>query len=188
MEAQINNWQYKDQHVDSTIDESQFTSSARVVIYSSAVDPSTQRESEFFPIGVVQAWSWAEQRQIEQIFEIGSEINYLIPGRTMGQISISRILLFGKDIVNTLHRTSMAEPTNTTWIKSLKDITTPFNLVFAAFGNSSGTTSASTNYSRLFRRCWITSRSEQVNAQGIIIAEQASILYQDIPNVTFKTA
>ena len=186
MEAQINNWQYSDQHVDSTIDDSKFASSARVVIYSSITDPTSQAETEFFPIGVVQAWSWAEQRQVEQIFEIGSEIAYLVPGRTMGQISISRILLYGMDITNTLCQTAGASVTDTNWIRSLKDIVIPFNLVFTAFGNSAGTLDAKQNYSRMFRSCWITSRSEQVNSQGIIIAEQASIIYQDIPNVTFN--
>jgi hypothetical protein len=117
------------------------------------------------------------------IFEIGSEIPYLVPGRTTGQLSLSRMLLYGVDLTNVLYGKD-AVTDATKWIRSLKDISTPFHLLFTAFSNKSTDDNKNlVQYSRVFRNCWIQARSESLNAGQVIIAEQVNIMYQDIPSV-----
>lgn len=179
----LNAWDYKDKHINSGISENQFMSSARCIVYAAPNYDGTDADNfgTFAPIGVIQGYNWSEQRQIDMIFELGSEIPYLIPGRTSGQISISRMLLYGRDLVNTLNGVEDVDPNS--WIRTLKDITKPINLLFATFSNTNTADEQQLVYSRLFRCCWITSRSESIAAGQTLIAENCSIMYQDIPKI-----
>lgn len=185
----INNWNYKNNHIDSNVNQNTFMSASKCIIYAAPNTGGTDSDSlgTFAPVGVLQGYNWQESRQIEQIFEIGSEVPFLIPGRTTGQISLSRMLLFGVDLTNVLCGTDAATDPNL-WIKTLKDISNPFNLMFAAFGNANSSTSTQTTYSRVFRNCWIQARSEAVTASQIIIAENVNVMYQDIPAVTITSS
>jgi hypothetical protein len=184
----LNSWDYKDKHIDSSINENQFMSSARCIIYAAPNYGGTEEDDfgAFSPIGVIQGYNWSEQRQIDLIFELGSDIPYLIPGRTTGHISISRMLLYGRDLINVLNGTDSGDPT--TWIKSLKDITKPINLLFATFANTNSADSQQLIYSRLFRGCWTNARNESLAAGQTLIAENCSIMYQDIPEIEITAA
>ena len=179
----LNAWDYKNKNIDSSINENQFMTAARCIIYASPNLGGTQQNNfgQFRPIGVIQGYSWSEQRQIDMIFELGSEVPYLVPGRTTGQLSVSRMLLYGKDLINTIHGADEVDPS--TWIKSLKDISKPMNLLFATFTNTNSADTQQLVYSRLFRGCWITSRNESMAAGQTLIAENCSIMYQDIPEI-----
>ena len=126
----ISTWANRDRHVDATIDPtgSEFINSARVLIYARP----TNAPASVTPraIGVVQGWSFAEQRQIDELFEIGSDVKYVIPGRTNGQINIQRALISGADLANVLHQSTAG-----TIIRSLKDIAEPVDLIFVAYEN-----------------------------------------------------
>jgi len=190
--AIVNNWDYKDRHIDENIKPSEFLSGARVIIYSAVRDVapgpggiSLPTGREFKPIGVIQNYSFSEQRQIEQIFELGSERMYQIPGRTMGRIQLSRILISGRDLTNVLHG---GADTDSGVIRSLKDANVPFDMVFCAFKNTSGTTQPTSQFSRQFVNCWVESRSESVAAQSVIVAENCSVTYENISNVKFDSS
>lgn len=190
MAVGINSWDYSNKHVDQSISENQFMSSSRCIIYAQADEGGTDASvpGAFRPIGILQGYSWSEQRQIDMIFELGSEKPFMIPGRTTGQISLSRMLLYGKDVVNTLYGSS-ASPDPTKWIKSLKDITKPVNLLFATFANvNDQNEGGQVVYSRLFEGCWITARGENIAAGQTLIAENCSIMYQQISNVDIAVA
>jgi hypothetical protein len=176
-------WDYKDKHIDSKINENQFMSSARCIIYAAPNygDTTADNFGTFSPIGVIQGYNWSEQRQIDLIFELGSDIPYLIPGRTTGQISISRMLLYGRDLINTLYGTDVSD--SDTWIKSIKDITKPINMLFATFSNTNSADTQQLVYSRLFRACWVNARNESIAAGQTLIAENCNIMYQDIPEI-----
>lgn len=186
-QIELNNWAYKEKHIDSGVNQDSFMSAAKAIVYAAPSVGGTDNSDlgTFAPIGVLQGYNWAEQRQIEMIFEIGSEVPYLIPGRTTGQISLSRMLIYGVDLTNVLCGTDQSTDPGQ-WIKSLKDISKPFNLMFASFGNTNSATKITPVYSRVFRNCWIQARNESVTAGQIIIAENCNIMYQDIPNVTIN--
>ena len=188
---------FRNKHVDTNLDSREFLSSYRTVIYSKVADNDSVNSmeaitytSKFRAIGVVTAWNWSESRNVDRVFELGSDIPYLIPGYTMGQLSLNRVMLNGSDVVNALYngeQESSTKGANTDGINknvtSIKDITTPLDILFVAFPtNSAGTT----KYSKVFKNCQISSRSESVNAGQVIIAEGVQIEYETIVGLTLS--
>jgi len=55
------------------------------------------------PIGVVQNVNLSHNRTFNRIFEIGSERSYFISGRTIGQLSLARILYHGPSLLRMLY-------------------------------------------------------------------------------------
>ena len=176
-------WEYHDSHLTNLTDKN-FLSSARCIIYArpSRVADSGS-DAVFSKIGVIQGYSWSEQKQLEMIFELGSDIPYLIPGRTTGQISVSRVLIAGADLTNIFY--SAAEDVRdgamqmSGWKRSLRDVTIPMDLLITYYDQASAAV-----YTRLFSTCWIQSRSESLSAGQIIVAENVSIMYQHVANYT----
>lgn len=202
-------WKWQDANV-MNYDRTAFLSASRCVIYAQKVTSSRSgiaslNTNTFHPIGLVQSYNFNEQRQVDMIFELGSEIPFLVPGRTTGSISLSRMMIYGRDLINvlynpTLNRTVQLDSSDTpntglnsnssNFYRSLKDIKEPLNLMFAMFPMDTTTMSrtikASSNnkfYSRVFRNCWITARGESLAAGQTVIGEQVSIMYEDVSRV-----
>lgn len=175
----VSNWDFSNKHLDSSITKDNFMSSARSIMYAAPYQSGANGTASFHRIGVVQNYTWNEDRQVEMIFELGSEVPYLIPGRTVGQISLSRILIFGKDIVNVLYYGGNV-PDGAKYIRSLKEVNKPMDLMFATYDNSAN----QKVYSRVFTGAWIGSRSESISAGQILMAENVSIRYEDVISVT----
>lgn len=172
-------WDFSNKHLDSAVGKDQFISASKAIIYAAPYSSGGGTEN-FHRVGAVQGYSWGEQRQVEMIFELGSDLPYLVPGRTVGNISLSRILIFGKDMVNVIYYEGATSGVDG-WIRSLKQISKPVNLMFAAYDNSNN----SQVYSRVFTGCWISSRSESINAGQILVAENVAISYEDCIGATF---
>lgn len=180
----VSNWDFSNKHIDSSIGKDNFMSSARSVIYAAPYQAGANGNvATWHRIGVTQQYNWQENRQVEMIFELGSEIPYLVPGRTVGQIVLTRILVFGKDLVNVLYYEGNP-PSGARYIRSLKEINKPIDIMFAAYDNSN----QQKVYSRVFTCCWIESRSERVTSGTIIIGEDVSIRYEDCVGVTIPDA
>lgn len=187
---------FRNKHVDTDLTSQEFLSSYRTVIYSrTAKDNKAQIAgnlessvaNEFKAIGVVTAWNWSESRNVDRIFELGSDIPYLIPGYTMGQISIQRVMLNGSDVVNALYngeQSNSADSADTNEHKnmgSIKDITFPIDILFVAFPTNGD---GAAKYSKVFKNCQISSRSESVTAGQVVIAEGVQIEYETIVGIT----
>ena len=196
---------FKNTHLTNA-SSTEFVSSYRTVIYArpagtktvsngvttqdieSATSIDSSKAAEFRAIGVVQAYNWNESRNIDYIFELGSDIPYLVPGRTIGQISLQRIMINGSDIVNALYLESSGQSgitageasTDVTPLSSIKDITIPFDLLFVAFATNGD---GKTKYSRVFKNCQIESRSESITAGAVILAESVNIRYETIVGI-----
>lgn len=202
--TQGSSWEndFKNKHL-TDVKGTEFVSAFRTVIYARPCTSDTAQEvgnisaetsTEFKAVGVVQAYSWSEQREVQRIFELGSDIPYVIPGRTIGGIQLSRIMINGNDIVNALYAgsedagfaaTSRAgedqEAASPQPLNSIKDITKPMDILFVAFATN-GT--GQTKYSRVFKNCHIESRQESIGAGQVILAENCSIIYETIVGVT----
>lgn len=191
---------FQNQHVDTKLTSQEFLSSYRTVIYSRTAQGETAQVAgnlksdttdEFHAIGVVTAWNWSESRNVDRIFELGSDIPYLIPGYTMGQISIQRVMLNGSDVVNALYngeQSNSAGSADTTGHKnmgSIKDITFPIDILFVAFPTNG---SGAAKYSKVFKNCQISSRSESVTAGQVVIAEGVQIEYETIVGITLPNS
>lgn len=167
--------------IESNLTKDKVVNSSRCIIYAAPYksnDLSTISQQTFKKIGVVQGYSFAEQRQIDMIFELGSELPYLIPGRTTGQLSLSRVLLFGSDLINVLYDNTGS----TVKFTSIKDINYPLELMFAGY-DASGNPA----FSRVFSECWIQSRSENITAGQVVVAENVNIMYTNISSYNAVT-
>ena len=208
-----NEWDFSAKHLDDAIGQNttDFLSSARCIIYAKLSSRTAEynqsgfgkSDNIFKRIGVLQGFGFSEQKNIEQFFEIGSDIPFLVPGRTSGQISLQRILLAGEDLFNLVYRVDGTASSNTEvgagtgFIATLRDprMNQFFDLLFAYYGTKSGESSDSqtasnggkftTNYSTLFKNCLFAAKSESINAGSILISESCSIAYERISTVNF---
>lgn len=180
----INNYMNKDQHVDTSINANAFLSSARVVIYaaSGTGGTSSNARTSFKPVGLIQSFDHTESRDVERIFELGSDVPYLVPGRTVGQLNLSRVMISGKDLLNVVYGNDQATDSSN-WMKSIKDISKPIDLLFVAYTNTNNADTKPTMFYRQFTNCVITSRQEQISAGTITITEGMSIMYEKIGDV-----
>ena len=101
------------QHVQAqNVQGAQFLSSETVVVVSGppslTIDKGGHPNGGFsltdlVPIGLVQNVSVAQQKQLQQVFEVGSKKPYFIPGRTMISAGISRILFDGPSLMYSMY-------------------------------------------------------------------------------------
>ena len=56
------------------------------------------------PIGLVENATIAMNKPLSRIFEIGSKLSYIIPGRTVGEIALARVLFDGASLLKVLYR------------------------------------------------------------------------------------
>jgi hypothetical protein len=185
-------WTFKDSHLDPNItagDANKFISASRCILYGAPSDKviTGSEKASFARIGVVQGYNWSEQKQMEMIFEMGSDIPYYIPGRTTGQISLARILLSGQDLLNLIYNSgkSGTDVNKESWIRSLRDINIPMDLMFCFYGEGSAKGSYDNVYTRLFKNCWMQSRNESISSGQILVAENVNVLYEYVSDYVF---
>lgn len=58
---------------------------------------------EAYPIGLVDQISIGQNKGLQQIFEIGSDRRYFIPGRTINQMSLQRVMFDGPSLMKVLY-------------------------------------------------------------------------------------
>jgi len=72
--------------------------------FSQALSGNGQTANQIvLPIGVLQNFSLAHNRQFSRIFEIGSERSYFISGRTVGQLGLGRVYYHGASLLRVLY-------------------------------------------------------------------------------------
>lgn len=74
-----------------------------VVSLATAVENPASASQIVYPVGITQNINLSHNRSFSRIFELGSERSYFISGRTIGQLSLSRILYHGPSILRTLY-------------------------------------------------------------------------------------
>lgn len=107
-----NSWDFRNGYVDpdnfktGPTDEGifggeDFVSSESILIC--AGPPRLSDTANVFAIGVIQNFNLAQNKNIQQLFEIGSRDTILIPGRTFIQTTISRILFNGPSLMKAMY-------------------------------------------------------------------------------------
>jgi len=195
-------WEFENTHVDTNINPAKdLISAAKCIIYakpSAFGTGDTSTSSKFYRCGLIQGYGFQEQKDVNRIFELGSGVPYLIPGRTTGSLSLNRVMLFGADLVNILYYSAQNEgitneelfksnveaingENNTERIiRSISEISVPVDLLFTYYKSTGETGEAaktSTKYSRVFKECQITARSESVDANSIMVLEGVQLMY-----------
>ena len=115
--AKLNEWDSFNRNVQSGLTEGQFLAAQYTLIAAGppnlaflTADGATASADELepsggalvFPIGISQQFGLAETRQHARVFEIGSERSYWISGRSVGQISLGRMIYHGPNLLRAL--------------------------------------------------------------------------------------
>ena len=113
-----NDWDWEHKHVSQSFTTSgetnQFTSvydiveAGTVLIAAGPADLSSSASGgtnpvKIVPIGLVETATVALNKPLSRIFEIGSKLSYIIPGRTVGEIALARVLFDGPSLLKMLY-------------------------------------------------------------------------------------
>jgi hypothetical protein len=100
-------WEFKEAHVEPDVlnKNENFVSSESIVICAGPafVDAKIDLQGQLFPIGILESAAVVQNKQIQQLFEIGSRKPYMIPGRTRVQIGLSRVIFNGDSLLAAMY-------------------------------------------------------------------------------------
>jgi hypothetical protein len=100
-------WEFKEAHVEpDVLDKNEnFVSSESIVICAgpSNIDANVDLAGSLYPIGILESAAVVQNKQIQQLFEIGSRKPYMIPGRTRVQIGLSRVIFNGDSLLAAMY-------------------------------------------------------------------------------------
>lgn len=123
----LQSWDFSTKHVQQNLEGSDFVGSHSVILcatYPRVSDMAKGSENEInptldgdaesgtnladdttkaYPIGVIDSSAIQQDRNLQQIFEIGSTRSYLMSARTITQMSINRILYNGPTMLRCLY-------------------------------------------------------------------------------------
>jgi hypothetical protein len=110
----FNNWEFHNHHVQQELLGGEFVSAETTLVAAGPPRLSditgsnntldTADEGDMvFPIGVLENVGLSQSKQLQRIFEIGSSRSYFIPGRTVGSITLGRVLYHGPSLLKVLY-------------------------------------------------------------------------------------
>jgi hypothetical protein len=111
--ATVSNWNFFNSNVQSGLLEGRYMNAAFTMLAAgpprlSAIGTSVSTADEnlgnlAWPIGVLQSVNLGINSQWMRLWEIGSERSYFIRGRTVGQLSLGRIMYHGPNLLRSLY-------------------------------------------------------------------------------------
>ena len=107
----LGDWNFLDGNVQEIEDGSDFLSAESTVICAGPADLGAAIP-EVRPVGLVQNAQITQNKQIQQLFEIGSRKPFFIPGRTLIQLGMSRVLFDGASLMRALYEVSTDNTTD----------------------------------------------------------------------------
>jgi hypothetical protein len=112
--AKVNDWQFFQQNVQSGLLEGRYMNAAFTMVAAGPPRLAATAAGDLgsigeelgdiaYPIGVLQSVNLGVNSQIMRLWEIGSERSYFIRGRTVGQVSLGRIMYHGPSLLKVLY-------------------------------------------------------------------------------------
>ena len=110
----FNNWEFHNHHVQEELLGGEFVSAETTLIAagpprlsditgSDSTLDTVDEGDMVFPIGVLENVGLSQSKQLQRIFEIGSSRSYFIPGRTIGSLTLGRVLYHGPSLLKVLY-------------------------------------------------------------------------------------
>jgi hypothetical protein len=154
------------------------------------------------PIGVIQNVNLSHNRTFNRIFEVGSERSFFISGRTIGQLTIARILYHGPSLLRMLYAyyEDVIPPTvvsavfpnaGIATVANPHDVIIPpgyenlfLNLASDLFNQPIGLllyvrdSNLDTYGAVYMETCFVPNHTWATDAQGVIIQESAAIQFE----------
>jgi len=211
--ATITNWNPYEQKVDnsSALGEGRFASGAMTMIAAgpprlsavggvSAAAESVGNKNWALPIGIVQSFNLAHNKQFARFWELGSERSYFISGRTVAQAGFGRVLYHGPSILRMLYSfyddqipstiipTFGVDPNIAGAVANQHDVKIPpgfeniyLNLASDLFSQPCGLlvymkdSNEATLAAFYLEETYIPSHSIATDAQGVVVQEQVAL-------------
>jgi hypothetical protein len=171
--------------------------------FAQAISGNGQAANQIvYPLGLTQNVSLSQTRQFARIFELGSERSYFIAGRTMGQLSLSRVYYHGASLLRVLYAyyQDLVPPTvvpamfpnaGAASMQNPHDIVIPpgyeniyWNLASDLFSQPIGLMwyQRDLNQDALgaiyFEATYVPNHSIQTDSQGVLIQESVALQYE----------
>ena len=222
----VSQWKFHEQHVQSSIDDfGSFIRAASVLIAAGPPKLSTRFSAQqnpgvlpsllddiAHPMGVVENFALAQNKQLQTIFEIGSDRRFFIPGRTINNLSLSRVLIDGPSLLKITHNYYLpfpgaSAPTNgplgevkfgnqANRVKTIKDqpgqdhmflnlASDLFDLpigILIMFKNNCEQLVAAS----YLEKCMVNSHNMNVNASSVLVAEAANFQFDRVVPVNLQ--
>jgi hypothetical protein len=139
-------WEWEDQHVSQAYSSPQgidfkegiaindIVESGTVLIaagpadFDKAIQGATDEGVRIVPIGLVETAQISMNKPLSRIFEIGSKLSYIIPGRTVGGISMSRVFFDGPSILKAMYMGEVSRDFATTDAKYAQFVSNPYTI------------------------------------------------------------
>ncbi len=101
----LTDWTFQTKHVqpEDNLANGHVSSESIVLVAGPPQVDDNFSGAGLIPIGVIESATIAQNKQIQQIYEIGSSKSFLIPGRTQINVGLSRILFSGDSILSALY-------------------------------------------------------------------------------------
>ena len=115
--ARLSEWDFFNRHVQSGLVEGQFMAAQYTLVAAgppnlaflasktvSGVELPTGSGGGalVFPLGITQRFGISQTRQHARVWELGSERSYWVSGRTVGQITLGRVMYHGPNLLRAL--------------------------------------------------------------------------------------
>jgi len=218
--ATLSQWQPYDQYVQGGMVDGRFMSAAFTLLAAgpprlanvggSAVaaalvgSGSSFEDQIAYPIGLVQQWSLGQNMNLARFFELGSSRSYFIPGRTVGQLSLARVMYHGPSLLRVLYAyysdvipDTVVDPIfsniGSATVDNQHDVMIPpgyenvyLNLASDLFSQPIGLmlimkdSNESTLAAYYFESCYIPSHQIGTDAMGVVIQESVSVQYERV--------
>lgn len=123
----LSNWSPYQAHVQGGLKEGNFLNGQFILIcagppFFNQINMPEDGGSLVYPIGLTQNVALSQNKAISRIFEIGSDRSYFISGRSVGQLSLGRVVYHGPSLLRALYAyydTSDDTTTNSFKMRSL---------------------------------------------------------------------
>lgn len=155
-----------------------------------------------FPLGIVQSFTLGHNMNLSRIFEVGSVRSYFIPGRTVGQIGLQRVMYHGPSLLRVLYAyyADLVPPTlvapvfanlGSATVDNPHDVIIPpgyenvfLNLASDLFTQPVGLmvmfkdSNQDTMGAGYFEACYVPNHNIGLDANGVVIQESAGVQFE----------
>ena len=104
--SDLSNWSPYKSHVQGGLREGNYLNGQFILICAGPpffTDLAGAQQSSVYPIGLTQNVALSQNKAISRIFEIGSDRSYFISGRSVGQLSLGRVVYHGPSLLRCLY-------------------------------------------------------------------------------------
>lgn len=108
MQTMFSEWGEANVSVDPTAMQGKYINARSTLIAAgppsfSQVANGGNANDAFFPIGFIESFGIAQQKNIQRMYEIGSNRAYFVPGRTISSANFGRVLFHGPSLLRVLY-------------------------------------------------------------------------------------